>query len=107
MTDSTAAVPEKLPGFGMHGAMPDVMSAVTAKAEGLAEAARLMVVDAVAVPGRVAQAAALLTDNGEIGTIGLVLGAAASWLAASVLVALLVRRLLRPVRARLHGVAGA
>src|SRR5260221_7018466 len=98
MTDSTAAVPEKLPGFGMHGAMPDVMSAVTAKAEGLAEAARVMVVDAVAVPGRVAQAAALLTDNGEIGTIVRVLGAAASWVAAFVLVAVLWRRLARPRR---------
>src|SRR5258706_5129003 len=106
MVDSTAAAPEPLTGFGMRGAFPDAMSMINAKAQGLAEATRMMLADAAEAPGRAGQAASLLTGNGEIGTIGFVLAAAAAWLAVSLLAALAVRRLLRPARARLHGAAG-
>jgi hypothetical protein len=64
-----------------------------------------MLIDATEAPGRVAQAVSLLTDNGEVGAIGTVLGAAGLWLIGALLAAALVRRLLRPARMRLRHAA--
>src|ERR1700680_4783324 len=106
MTDRTGGTADQS-GFGMHGAFPDAMSAFNAKMQALGDATRAMLVDASEAPARLGQAGVVLTGDGEAGSIGLVLGAAAGWLVAALLVAALVRRLFRPVRLRLHAAGGA
>src|ERR1700686_3958843 len=102
MTDNTPIAPEPHTGFGMAGGMPDVMSALSERIQATGDAASVMFRDASEAPFRIHQAAMLLTDNGDIGTIGAVVGPAAGWLAATVLIAALVRRALRPARLRLR-----
>jgi small-conductance mechanosensitive channel len=93
-------------GFGARsGPMAQAVSMVAAKLQALADATLAMFHDAAAAPGRLAEAARLLTDNGAQGSVVAVLGAAAGAIAISLVIALAVRRLLRPVRARLKNIA--
>src|SRR5215831_4232178 len=105
VTAAVPATPDPTSGFGMRGALPDVMSAFNERMQALADATRAMLADAAEAPGRIGQAISLLTDNGQIGSIGYVLGAAAVWLLLALLAAAVVRRLLRPMRARLRHAA--
>jgi len=93
-------------GFGgRSGSMAQAASLVAAKLQAIADATATMLDDAAAAPGRLAEAARLLTDSGAQGSVVAVLGGAAGATAAALLIALMVRRLLRPVRARLKEIA--
>ncbi len=93
-------------GFGgRSGSMAQAASLVAAKLQAIADATATMLDDAAAAPGRLAEAARLLTDSGAQGSVVAVLGGAAGATAAALLIALMVRRLLRPVRARLEEIA--
>ncbi len=102
MTDQTAIASGPHSSFGMSGGLPDVMAMASARVQAISDAASAMFRDASEAPFRIHQAVMLLTDNGDVGPIGTVLGAAAGWLAATVLVTVLVRRILRPARLRLR-----
>jgi small-conductance mechanosensitive channel len=104
MTETTPAAPPPS-GFEMHGSMPDAMAMVDAKLQALIDATRAMFADAAEAPGRLGQAAQLLTDNGDAGPLGSVVAATVLWLAGALLAAFVVRRLLRPTRVRLRHVA--
>lgn len=106
MTDHAAIASDQVPGFAMQGAFPNAMSMVMNKTQAIADAAQAMVLDATQAPSRLGQAATLLTGNGDLGSIGFVLGAAAGWLVTALLVAALVRRALRSARARLRLAGG-
>jgi small-conductance mechanosensitive channel len=93
-------------GFGARsGPMADAVSMVATKLQAIADATLTMLEDAAAAPGRLAEAGRLLTDNGAQGSVVAVLGAAAGAIATALLLALGVRRLLRPARARLRNIA--
>ena len=101
MTDQTVAAGVASgphPGFGMSGGLPDVMAMASNRVQAVSDAVSAMLRDAGEAPFRVHQAAMLLTDNGDLGSIGTVLGAAIGWLAVTVLAAVLLRRILRPAR---------
>ncbi len=97
---------EPASGFGARSEpMAQAVSMVAAKLQAIADATSAMLDDAAAAPGRLAEAARLLTDSGAQGSVVAVLGGAAGATAAALLIALMVRRLLRPVRARLEEIA--
>jgi moderate conductance mechanosensitive channel len=73
----------------------------------IAAAARAMIEDALATPGRFDQAARLLTDDGALGSLGDVLWPFASVLAAALVAAVIVFLLLAPARRRLVAASGA
>ena len=66
MTDRTGGAADQ-PGFGMHGAFPDAMSAFNAKMQALGDATRAMLVDASEAPARLGQAAAALSKSPRMG----------------------------------------
>src|SRR5712692_1135244 len=89
---------------GRTGAMAHMASMVADRFQAVADATSAMLADAAAAPGRLAEAGRLLTDNGAVGSVASVLGAATAAIAAALVLALAVRYLLRPVRARLKTV---
>ncbi|MBV9521521.1 MAG: mechanosensitive ion channel family protein [Alphaproteobacteria bacterium] len=89
------------PGFAMHGPFSDAMALAGARIAAVETALSAMLADAAEAPGRLPQAAALLTDNGALGPVGRVLGAGAGALLLAGLLALLAGRLLGGLRVRL------
>jgi moderate conductance mechanosensitive channel len=94
---------DQVVGFGARsGPMVEAVSMVAAKLQVIADATVAMVGDALEAPGRLAEAGRLLTGNGELGSPAAVLGAAAGAIVAALLLSMMVRRLLRPVRLRIR-----
>ena len=94
---------DQVVGFGARtGPMVDAVTMVSAKIQAIADATVAMIDDAVAAPGRLAEAGRLLTGNGALGSPAVVLAAAAGAIVAALLLAMAVHHLLRPARLRLR-----
>ena len=89
------------PMMAMQAGMPDMLHALVLRLSAWGDAAAAMLADAAQAPGRLGQAAGLLTDHGASGTLARVLADAGAALAIALLLALLARRLVAPLRRRL------
>src|SRR3954447_1385662 len=79
-----AAAPQT--GMGMHGALPDMVNDLGARAQALLDAGAMMLRDAAAATGRFGQAASVFAGD-------VPLGAALAWAAATIATALLAAAL--------------
>ena len=96
---------DQIAGFGARtGSVAHAVSMVGSQLQTIADATAAMFDDAAAAPGRLAEAARLLTGDGANGSVASVLAAAAGAIALALLLALAVRHALRPVRVRLNSV---
>src|SRR5437016_4436908 len=95
MTEAADAVAAS-DGFGPGMGFAQFAMAGSAWLQSIGDATRAMFADAGDAAGRLPQAAALLTDNGDLGSVGVVLAPLVGMLAVSLIDALGVARALAP-----------